>query len=406
MRILIALLAAPAMLAAQERLSVVQALEKAFATHPLLAEARQRIAVAEGARRQAGLAPNPRLVLQSENARIPVNSSPFVFARDTDNFAMVSQTFEWGGKRTRRVEAAAAGIERARHEFEALRLQIALRVRRAYWEAAGTARIHDLLLENVRTFQQIVDYHEVRVKEGAMAEGDLLRVRLEADRFALQANLARLDAERARIRLFQEMGQAEFPKVTYADPLEISEDRLILADPEKALSQRPEVAAALAQLEQARAALRLAQAEVRPSYDALFGYKRATGFDTVVGGIEIGLPLRNRNQGNIESASAEIRAAEANLAAVRALVRAEVEAASVEYGIRRRQVTEFLARFREQAGETSRIAQAAYRLGGADLLRLLDAERVRIEIELVNYRALMEYRQSIAALETAMGVQP
>jgi cobalt-zinc-cadmium efflux system outer membrane protein len=268
------------------------------------------------------------------------------------------------------------------------------------------ARIHDLLLENVRTFQQIVDYHEARVKEGAMAEGDLLRVRLEADRFALQANLARLDAERARIRLFQEMGQAEFPTVSYSDPLEIAEDRLIPADPEKALAQRPEVAAALAQLEQARAGLRLAQAEVRPSYDALFGYKRATGFDTVVGGIEIALPFRNRNQGNIDSASAEIRAAEANLAAVRALVRAEVEAANVEYGIRRRQVTEFLARFREQAGETSRIAQAAYRLGGADLLRLLDAERVRIEIELVNYRALMEYRQSIAALETAMGVQP
>jgi cobalt-zinc-cadmium efflux system outer membrane protein len=402
---LFALLSLALGLHAQVTLSVAQAVEKAFATHPLLAEARQRVASAEGLHRQAGLAPNPRLLLQSENTRIPVNT-PFVYGRDTDNFALLSQTFEWGGKRTRRVEAAAAGIERARQELEVLRRQIAMRVRRAYWEAAGARRMHELLLANLRTFQQIVDYHEIRVKEGAMAEGDLLRVRLEADRFALQANLAQLEAARARIRLFQEMGQIEFPQTDFIDPLEIAEDRLILADPEKAVEQRAEVAVARMQLEQARAGLRLAQSEVRPSYDALFGYKRTNGFDTIVGGLEIALPFRNRNQGNIEAAAADIRAAEANLAAVQALVRAEVLAANAEYEIRRRQVTEFLGRFREQANETSRIAQAAYRLGGADLLRLLDAERVRIEIELINYRALMEYRQSIVTLETAMGVQP
>ena len=61
---------------------------------------------------------------------------------------------------------------------------------------------------------------------------------------------------------------------------------------------------------------------------------------------------------------------------------------------------------REQADETSRIALGAYREGGADLLRLLDAERVRIDIELLYLRTLAEYRQSMVALEAAMGVEP
>lgn len=126
----------------------------------------------------------------------------------------------------------------------------------------------------------------------------------------------------------------------------------------------------------------------------------------MLAGVQVDLPFRNRNQGNVESATADVRAAEANLAATEAIVRAEVAAAQVEYEMRRRQVREFLGRFRAQAAESSKIAQAAYRLGGADLLRLLDAERLRIDVDVLNYRAMMEYRQSIVALRTALGMEP
>ena len=53
---------------------------------------------------QAGLKPNPRLVLQNENARIP-GSTPLKFATDTDTFAYMAQVFEAGGKRDRRIQA-------------------------------------------------------------------------------------------------------------------------------------------------------------------------------------------------------------------------------------------------------------------------------------------------------------
>jgi cobalt-zinc-cadmium efflux system outer membrane protein len=124
----------------------------------------------------------------------------------------------------------------------------------------------------------------------------------------------------------------------------------------------------------------------------------------MMGGIQYDLPWRNRNQGNIESASASIREAEARLAATEAIARAEIEAAHAEYMIRRRQVQDFIERFRRQANETSQIAQAAYRLGGADLLRLLDAERLRVEIEILSVQAAAQYRQSQAALQSAMGI--
>jgi outer membrane protein TolC len=59
-----------------------------------------------------------------------------------------------------------------------------------------------------------------------------------------------------------------------------------------------------------------------------------------------------------------------------------------------------------RAEETYAIAQAAYREGGTDLLRLLDAQRVRIEAQISYARALTDLRLSIANAAIATGVEP
>lgn len=406
MRLVLLILVGTLPLAAQNALSLSDAVSRALAGHPLLEAARQRIDSARGERRQAGLYPNPELVLQTENIRRGSPGSPFSFWNQTETFAYLQQTFLTAGKRARRLGVTEQGVRAAQYEFEVLRRRVALEVKRAYWSAAGEQKISELLQENEKNFRKIVEYHQARVAEGVMAEGDLLRVQLEADRFALAANLAQLEANRARIEFFRTLAETAFPETRFTEPLELAEDRLLEADPERALTQRPEVALARVRLDQARAQTALEQANIRPDFDAYFGYKRAEGFNTMTGGITLPLPFMNRNQGNLQSAAALSRAAEAGLAATEALVRAEVAAAETEYLTRRRQVRDFLGRFRAQAQETSRIAQAAYRLGGADLLRLLDAERVRIEVELLTWRSLMEYRQSIVALQNAVGMQP
>ncbi len=394
-----------AVVSAQHALTLDEAVSTALGNHPILMEGRQRIASSRGQQRQAGLRYNPRLILQSENTRFP-GSTPFVFWQETDDFAYLQQTLEPAGKRGKRVELASQGLRAAELELEVLRTQISRNVRLAYWAAAGAQRMYGLLVENEKNFQQILQYHEARVREGAMAEGDLLRVRLEAERIALAANNAKLDATRARIALFREMGQTAFPEVKLSEPLELREDRLIAAEAEEALRRRPEAELARRRLDQARASLTLQQANAKPNYDVLLGYKRTSGFNTLIGGFQVDLPLANRNQGNIESAGADIKFAEASQAAIDAIIRAEVSAAQVEYETRRRQVSELMGKFHEQAEELSRIAQAAYRLGGADLLRLLDAERLRIDIEQMSNRALVDYRQSIVILESAMGILP
>jgi cobalt-zinc-cadmium efflux system outer membrane protein len=61
---------------------------------------------------------------------------------------------------------------------------------------------------------------------------------------------------------------------------------------------------------------------------------------------------------------------------------------------------------RARANDVYQIVDAAYRETGSDLLRLLDAERIKIETEVTYARALSEFQQSAVALETAQGTLP
>ncbi len=390
---------------AQSRLSERDCVSKALASHPLLAALSERVEAATGLSRQAALRPNPRFQFQTENQR-SWGTPPFEYGNDADVYAFFSQSLQTAGKRGRRMELAGENQRRTSLERELLSRQIAQRVRLAYWNAAGAEKLFDLLRENGRTFGQIVDYHRARVREGAMAEADLIRVQIEAERLEIAANNAGLDAERARIQLFREMGALEFPAAELSDSLDQGVNKAILVDVSRALSDRLEMQIARQAVEQALAAERLQRAFSRPDLDFVGGYKRTSGYNTWLGGFQFNVPLNDRNQGNIAAASAEVRYARGSLAATEAIVRAEVKAARTDFETRRRQVAVTLKPMMERASESSRIAVAAYREGGADLLRLLDAERIRIDAELLYYRTLADFQQSVVMLETALGVAP
>ena len=197
----------PAVGCAQEALSLSAAIEMARQSNPLFRAANGRVAAAQAGVVQARLRPNPRGFVQTENWR--AWSTPSYRPGDqTDTYAYITVPMETGGKRAARTELARGTALRSELERELIERQVVARIKQAYWAAAGAERILRAHLDNVATFRQVIDYHEARVREGAMPEADLLRVRLEGERLELAANAARLEAERARIELFRAMGTA------------------------------------------------------------------------------------------------------------------------------------------------------------------------------------------------------
>jgi outer membrane protein, heavy metal efflux system len=389
---------------AQPQLSLKDAIDKALQSRASLKADVERVAAAEGLRKQAGLFPNPEFQFQNENLR-PGQT----YTRDVDTLAMINQQLDVLGKRKQRIELAGEGVVRTQAESELARWQVTQRVKLAYWTARGSQEVQRVLNTTAEDFQKVIDYHTAQLSQGAIAEQDVLRVRLEGERLKISADLAFIEVNRARVELLKEMGQTDFSEVVLTEPLDV-DSRFTPLGVEQALAQRIEIKVARAALEQARANVKLQDVAARPDLNVTAGYKRtqlpdtSNGVNTAIVSLRIMLPTADKNQGNRIAAEAEVRRQQQLLAAVEADVRADYAGAFQEYESRRAEFLNALQPLREHAANIASIASAAYAEGGTDLLRLLDAERARLEAELAWARGMVDYRQSIVRLEAAEGV--
>ena len=386
---------------AQTSLSLHDAIEMAKAS-PASEIAEARIAEARGGVRQAGLGINPRLFLQSEDLR--PWAGDYAFETQSEDYGYLSQTFELGGKRGKRVQLAEARLRVTEAMNAAAMQQLAGRVAGAYWNAVSLLRVITLLNEDMGAVDEMVRYHRERVDAGAMRGVDLLRMEIERDRLRLSLQAAKNEAAVARLELFRQMGRTP-TAVTLTDKLD--ESPVILpSDVATVLAERPDVRAAREALAAAEDDLRLQRANALPDVDLLGGYKRNLAANTGYGGLQIPLSLRNRNQGEIERARAGVAAARATLALLETQVRVQVEQARTSYEAQQVTIRETLPELRTHARQNLEIATEAYRIGGVDLLRFLDAERTQFEVEVSAVRMLALLRQSALQLQLAYGVQP
>ena len=392
---------------AQTRLSVEEAVSKALESRASLKADAERIAAARGLKQQAGAIPNPEFQFENQNLR-PSQT----YSQDVDTLAFFTQPLDVMGKRKQRIAAAEGGVNKSQAEYELARLQIIQRVKLAYWAARGVQETRDLLKASVKNFKEIVDYHSARLSVGAISEQDFLRVRLEAERLQIAANLAAIEATRARVLLLKEMGQTDFSEVLLTDPLDSNSTPIASADLPQVLARRIEMRVATAAVKEAQARAHLEEVSARPDLNLIYGYKRTqpvdatSGLNTVVAGLRITLPITNRNQGNRAAATAELRRQQQLLAATEGDVRADYYSALQEYELRHSEVMTMLEPLRQHAQNISEIAQGAYAQGGTDLLRLLDAQRARLDAELAYVQGMVAYQQSIANLQAAEGANP
>lgn len=392
-------------LAGQILLTIDAAQSEALTNHPLLGAADGRISTAQGLLEQAALRPNQRLTIQLENLRFGWQA-PYRPLADNDQFLYLTHVLETARKRERRTDVARIHQSMAETARKLLAQQVAVKVRHAFWQALGAAQAEQAIRKSVANYEQVLAFHETRLKEGAISELDVLRVRIEVEKVRLAANDAALAAGRAVIALQREMGRTQIsPSLALAGNLDPA-PQLSAPDSAQALDRRHEIALARLGLDAAEANERLQLAAARPDLEISGGYKRTTGVDTLLAYLNMDIPQRNRNQGNIAAAVAEKRVASSNLAAAEALVRTDVEGAWAEYQARRMQLSGPLAELKQRAEENARIAQAAYREGGTDLLRMLDAERVRLETKILEVQWMTDLKLSEAGVEAALGLQP
>ena len=234
---------------------------------------------------------------------------------------------------------------------------------------------------------------------------DLLRMQIERDQIAIALNAARNQAAVTRLDLATEIGSSLPPSVELSDSIETIEQV-----PEVPLStvlqQRQEVVIAREAVAAAEADLKLQKSMGVPDPDVLGGYKRNSADNTLFAGLQIPLPIFNRNQGNVDRTRADVQLAQAQLEKVTLTATDEVAAATATYQQNLDTVQTTLPDERQRAKQDLAIMRDAYKSGGVDLLRYLNAERTEVEVEVTALRTLAEFHMSAIQLQLAYGVEP
>lgn len=366
--------------------------------------ARLQVGVAEAERIGARLRPRPGLTASAENLRLS-GETP---ASKLQEFGVtVAQPIELGNRKALRMEVAERTISVSEARLtEVLRRQL-FELKRSYYESVLSRVLLGIEQENRDNFEGLVQFNKARFEEGYIAEGDLLKVRLERIKFDFAVANAELAFRKTKIRLLELIGDSDFEraaKVDVTSRLQMPAVELNLAQlREMALANRPEVRVAEAEVALAESAIKLERSRARGEVTPYVGYKRVGVDNTVLAGVTVPLPFGNRNQSGIAHAEAEQKVAETTVRFVRNRALAEVEVAFRAYETAREQVRAYEAGLLKQADESREIQLAAYQEGVAELITLIEAQKTRTEIRANYHRALFDYYTSIFQLELATG---
>jgi cobalt-zinc-cadmium efflux system outer membrane protein len=366
--------------------------------------ARLEVGVAEAERIGAGLRPRPGLTVSAENLRL---SGETPASRLHEYGISVAQPIELGNRKALRMEVAERTVSVSEARLtEVLRRQL-FDVKRTYYESVLARVLLEIEQENRDNFEGLVKFNTVRFEEGYIAEGDLLKVRLERTKFDFAVANAQLALRRAKIRLLELIGERDFER---AVRLEISNrlqappvDLNLMQLKETALVNRPEIKVAEAELALAESSIKLERSRAKGEVTPYGGYKRVGVDNTLLAGVTVPLPIGNRNQSGIARAEAEQKVAETSLSFVRNRTLAEVDAAYRAYETAREQVRAYEAGLLKQADESREIQLGAYQEGATELITLIEAQKTRTEVRASYYRAIFDYYTSIFQLELATG---
>ncbi|MDR1990691.1 MAG: TolC family protein [Acidobacteriaceae bacterium] len=358
-------------------LTLAQAVTQARTASPLRAAAEQLSEGSIEAARLAGRLPNPLIDVRTENVR-PAGSS----ALPLDVYALVSQPFELAGKRGLRLGVASAERDIQTSNLRTVEWQITARTAQLYVQALKARGLLAVLTDHRDGLATLIETMRRRVEEGAAPEADLLKFETESARMEIDISKAQIDLGRSLTALTFIIGATTpIAPEQLVEPDQVAPPSLDDAAIAAAVSTHPDVRSANAQVARAQQVTALEQARRVPDPVVTAGYKRTNGFDTAVAGVALSVPLFDRNGSAAARALGEERAVKAERdALVQRLTLDATTLITVAHTLAER-ASRVAGDLLEPADVVRNAAQATFREGTSDILRVIDAERVYSEVK-------------------------
>ncbi len=334
--------------------------------------------------------------------------------------ASFSQKLPWKGKLPLREHKAVLEADALKARADALTLEKVTEARKLLLRIAFLDESLKIVKEDRETLVEFERLSRARYAAGRATTQAVVKLQAEITRD--DARLLSMKAERAGIvaelnALRDRPGSSDVPAMVLAEPPLSLLDRERLAA--MARERRPEMAEARARVEAAEVVVRIARKDTRPDVTVGLTYSIIenrqdipggeplppdSGDDILGVGASLNLPIyRRRLDAVVQEAVDRREAAEQSRRAVASEIDKELEDLLQRIPLIRDQWRLFQTVLLPQSEESLHSLTYAYETGRSEVLDLLDAERVLLEVRLGGARALTDLHLAMVELERVVG---
>ncbi len=387
----------------EEGLTMAQALTRALRESPALASFPFALRAAEAKKVQAGLSANPRIAIQLENVAGTGNVSG---VRSLETTLMLSQLLELGGKRERRTMVAARNLGLIEIDFDIKRLDVLAEVAKRFIHTARDQQLLDVAKSAMALAQSNREAVSRRVESARAMRVELHRAEIELARTEISLEHREHELLSSKRRLAAAWGKdvVDFNDVRadlFIQPATRELDQLL-----SELRDSPDMRRFLSESRVNEAELELEQARAIPNARIGAGIRRLEGINdqAFVIDFSVGLPVFNRNQGNITAARERLQQvttdAEARYIDAQAILFTtyqELRHARTETELLNESII-------PQSREVLAIFQAGYASGRFSYLEVSEARREFIQTRAESIRTAASYHTFLIEIERLTGI--
>jgi outer membrane protein, heavy metal efflux system len=393
----------------ENKLLLSQAIDEALKNNPEINAAKRKVEAARARASQTTYLEDPELNLEAWG--VPLNH-PLRYRSANPLIVGVRQKLPFFGKLGLKGEMADQDVRMIEEELRGKEQEIVAKVKAAYADYFMTTKSVEISKELLELIRHTSTTAEGLYQVGKTPQQDVLRALLEQTELLNKLTSAEKDRVISQAKLNTLLSRPPESHVGLPQELDVRSVPISVSQLEKlAIDQRPELRALESSISRSETAVQLAERN-RKYPDFMVGLQYWVAPDQsprhmYAPMVTLTIPFspwtKGKHDYEVQETLAERQAAKANLAAMKNMALLELKEASAKLEAAMKSVSIYRDGLLPQTEQSFQAAVAAYQTGGVNFMTLLDAQRTIRDVRMGYYKALVDYEQSRADMERAVG---
>jgi cobalt-zinc-cadmium efflux system outer membrane protein len=380
-----------------------EAIETALNSNPEMQSVRLEKDAAQGRLDQAGLWLRNNPVIEGSLSK--KDTVPGGGEKVTNKGLSLSQEFEIAGQRGLRVDTARNGMEKTAQDIRDRQRILIAEVKDSFVKALAAKRKVELAGEAVRLQEEFTGSAKVKFQAGEISQLEQNLADVELGKAKRERMLAEKDRRAALLDLQMILGLT--PKPDFKAEGDLLMEAPPVPDKEKLRTltavQRPDALSASAEVQQARAAMKLAGRESVPSFTVTGFYTQDTGLDEKGVMLSFPLPLFDRKQADRNETAAKAGQALIRQASLERSIEREIEEAYANLVSASEELSLFKNDVLGKALENLGLMNLAFKEGKFGFFEVRLAQKDTIEAQFAYLESQVRLQLALNALEKVTG---